>query len=107
MAWSKLSRQERGYGSDWDRLRKIILARDFGICQPCKKQGRIHAGTHVDHIVSKANAENMRWSKAQMDAESNLQCINKDCHRIKTEEEQGKKLRPVVIIGSDGWPVKG
>jgi len=95
MAWSKESRQSRGYGAEWDRIRRRILKRDAGICQPCKKLGRIHIGTHVDHIVSKAKAQAMRWTKAQIDADSNLQCINAECHKAKTAEETGRKLKPV------------
>lgn len=106
MAWSKESRQSRGYGAAWDRVRKQILSRDFGICQPCKAKGRIHAGTHVDHIVSKAKAKAMGWTRERMDHPSNLQCINADCHKAKTEEEQGKALRPKVKVGVDGWPIQ-
>lgn len=106
MAWSKESRQSRGYGAEWERIRARVLKRDCGICQPCKKQGRIHAGTHVDHIVSKAKAAALGWTKEQIDAESNLQCINAECHKIKTIEETGKKYQPPVKIGLDGWPVQ-
>jgi 5-methylcytosine-specific restriction enzyme A len=105
MAWSKESRKSRGYGPEWDKLRKTILERDFGICRPCKAKGIIHAGTHVDHIISKAKAKAMGWTKAQIDHPSNLQCINADCHEAKTAEEQGKKIRPKVMIGLDGFPV--
>ena len=106
MAWSKESRQSRGYGPAWDKLRRLILQRDEGICQPCYRgTGRIHSGTHVDHIISKAKAKRLGWTQEQMDDESNLQCINSDCHKIKTEEEQGKSIRPT--IGLDGWPTNG
>lgn len=82
----------------------VILARDCGICQYCyRKTGRIHTGTEVDHIISKAQAKRMGWTQDQIDDESNLQCINRDCHKIKTEEEQGKRSKPT--IGIDGWPI--
>jgi len=104
MAWSKESRQSRGYGPEWDRIRLRILKRDANICQPCKRLGRVHTGTHVDHIISKANAQALRWTKAQIDADSNLQCINVECHKAKTAEETGRKLKPRRIVGPDGWP---
>lgn len=108
MAWSKLSRHERGYGKEWDRLRKEILARDCGLCQckHCKTAGAIKIATEVDHIVSKAKAAQLKWAKAQIDHPRNLQAINRDCHKRKTEEEQGKRLRPKVKIGIDGFPVE-
>lgn len=103
MAWGKDSRQSRGYGAEWDKLRLVILKRDYGICQPCKKLGRPHPGNHVDHIVSKAKAKTLGWTKEQVDAESNLQCINAKCHEAKSKAERGFKDR--VTIGIDGYPV--
>jgi 5-methylcytosine-specific restriction protein A len=109
MAWGKESRQARGYGAKWDRKRKRILERDCGLCQcrHCKASGAINIATEVDHIVSKAKARAMRWTDEQIEADSNLQSINHDCHLRKTEEEQGKTKRPKVTIGLDGWPVEG
>ena len=104
MVWSKESRQARGYGAEWERVRRLVLARDCGICQPCLKLGRVHAGTEVDHIISKAKAEKLRWTAEQIDHPDNLQAINTDCHKAKTQAEQGKTLRPRVTIGNDGWP---
>jgi 5-methylcytosine-specific restriction protein A len=103
MAWSKESRQSRGYGAAWDKLRLVVLERDCGICRPCAKKGQIHAGNQVDHIVSKAKAKKLGWTDAQIDALSNLQTICTAAHKIKTEEEQGKRVKPQ--IGLDGWPI--
>lgn len=61
------------------------------------------AGSQVDHIVSKANAKRMGWAQAQIDADSNLQCICESCHKDKTQREQGHE--PKREIGRDGWPV--
>jgi 5-methylcytosine-specific restriction protein A len=105
MAWSKLSRQARGYGAAWDRVRKLVMIRDCGLCQVCERAGRLGVAAHaVDHIVSKAKAEAMRWSQARIDDPVNLQAICDPCHLVKTEEEQGKKLKPRVTVGPDGWP---
>ncbi|MGI4937992.1 MAG: HNH endonuclease [Janthinobacterium lividum] len=101
--WSKESRQSRGYGPDWDKLRLVILARDKSICQPCRKRGLIHPGREVDHIISKANAEKMGWSKQQIDSPSNLQTICRAAHVDKTAEEKGYRVRKQ--IGADGWPI--
>jgi hypothetical protein len=45
----------------------------------------------------------LKWTDAQIDAESNLQCINSECHKIKTLKEEGKRIKPK--IGADGWPI--
>lgn len=103
MAWSKLSRHVRGYGTAWDKLRVRILERDAGLCQPCLRATpeRIHGGTHVDHIISKAKAKRMKWTDEQIDAESNLQCINAECHKAKSAAEEGRMVR--AETGVDGW----
>lgn len=105
MAWSKESRQSRGYGAAWDRICKVVLKRDFGLCQPCRRRGLVTIAKEVDHIVSKARAAVLRWSQVHIDAESNLQAICKRCHEAKTAEEQGKTRRVKKAPGPDGWPV--
>lgn len=109
MAWSKLSRHERGYGKEWDKKRLRILVRDAGQCQcaECKKKVVPLTANEVDHIVSKAKAKQMGWTDEQIEADSNLQSLNPDCHKRKTAEEQGKSLRPKVRIGTDGFPIEG
>lgn len=99
MAWSKESRPSRGYGAAWDRIRKVVLKRDFGLCHPCRRRGLVTIATAVDHIVSKAKAASLRWSQARIDAESNLQAICKHRHDAKTEEEQGKTKRFKKCLG--------
>ncbi|RFB74328.1 MULTISPECIES: HNH endonuclease [unclassified Herbaspirillum] len=76
--WSG-SRHERGYGSKWTEIRKRILARDNGLCQPCLKQQRSTRAKHVDHIIRKADGGS--------DRDDNLQSICVACHRTKTATE--------------------
>lgn len=73
------SRHERGYGTAWEKLRKLILSRDKGLCQVCLGNGRYRPAHHVDHRVPK--------SEGGTDDESNLQSICRDCHRTKTQAE--------------------
>lgn len=73
------SRHERGYGTEWDKTRKRILARDCGICQPCQRRGELHLGNEVDHIVPKF--------EGGTDDDGNLQTICTEAHRLKTAEE--------------------
>lgn len=93
------SRRERGYGPDWDRLRKRILERDCYLCQckHCKAEKLTTLAHEVDHIVPKA--------KGGTDAPSNLQAIARDCHKRKTAEDEGKLPREHVRVGTDGWPI--
>lgn len=106
MAWGTKSRQERGYGSQWEKLRKLVIERDKGLCQICLKQGRYTPGKDVDHIISKAEAKRRGWTQAQTDALSNLAYACRPCHLAKTEAEQGKTKRaPLPKIGIDGWPI--
>ena len=108
MTWSKLSRQERGYGAAWDRVRKVVLARDAGQCQVCRKAGRLGVISNiVDHIISKANAKRAGWSETRTEHPDNLQVICEPCHLVKSENEQGKKKQPAISFGDDGWPIQG
>jgi 5-methylcytosine-specific restriction enzyme A len=97
VAWSSKSRHERGYGTQWDKIRKYVLHRDSYLCQPCLRQGRAHVGNEVDHKKPKA--------KGGTDDLDNLEAINSECHKVKTAEDSGKTYRPRRTIGADGWPV--
>ena len=76
------TRHERGYGSAWDKIRKRILKRDGGLCQPCLKRDLITPATQVDHIINKASGGT--------DDDANLQSICKPCHDAKTARERGR-----------------
>lgn len=56
--------------------------------------------------MSKANARKMGWSEARIEADDNLQSLHPDCHKRKTQEEQGKTFRPKQRIGEDGFPIE-
>lgn len=93
MAWSKQSRHERGYGTAWDKLRKVILTAE-PLCRECKRTGRVTIATDLDHIKPKA--------KGGTDEPANLQPLCRACHETKTTRENGGKVR--LEIGLDGWP---
>ena len=105
--WPTTSRHERGYGSDWDKRRRRILARDCGLCQcaVCKKAGLLTPATEVHHIVSKSEGIRRGWSVERIDDDDNLASINKDCHKRETAAEQGRTLKVKTTPGADGWPV--
>lgn len=83
------SRQARGYGAVWDRLRVRILERDSGLCQcaECTLAGRLRSATQVDHKINKAMWRRLHGSLSGVDDESNLQAINAACHAAKTARE--------------------
>ena len=71
---------QRGYGATWQKLRKLVIARDSGLCQPCMKQGKVTPFNAVDHIRPK--------EQGGTDDMGNLQCICKACHDAKTARER-------------------
>jgi len=77
---SRGTRQQRGYGADWDRLRQVVMRRDAGLCQPCRRHGIFHAAHAVDHIVAK--------ERGGTDDEANLQAICRAAHQAKTDAEK-------------------
>lgn len=105
MAWSKESRQSRGYGAGWEVVRAKVVKRDKGLCQACLAKGRVTIGREVDHKVQKADAKRMGWTQSQYDALSNLQLMCVPCHRRKTAEDNGRVYREKVATGTDGWPL--
>lgn len=85
---SRGNRHARGYGTNWEKLRLVILRRDNGICQQCLRDGRLTAvgdkpySAFVDHIVPKVDGGT--------DDEGNLQTLCRKCHTAKTDREKLK-----------------
>lgn len=95
----RASRQARGYGTAWDKLRKQVLERDCYLCQPCRRADRTTLAREVDHIRPKA--------KGGTDDLENLEAICVPCHRDKSARDQGKVLRTRPrATGADGWPLE-
>lgn len=104
MAWSKISRHARGYGTAWGKLRLQVLARDGYLCQCPDCKGQLLPAHEVDHIKPKV------WFKAgratgDPDAPGNLRAVNRDCHKKLTMLQKGHK--PAPRIGLDGYPIEG
>lgn len=81
--WSETtreSRHKRGYGTAWDKLRRSIMARDSGLCQPSRRHGIVAIATAVDHIVPK--------HRGGTDDETNLEAISHMVHAAKTNAER-------------------
>lgn len=80
------SRQSRGYGAAWDKLRLVVFARDNGLCQECLRMGIFTAPSGrariCDHIIPKA--------EGGTDALTNLQTLCLPCSNRKTADESGR-----------------
>ncbi|EMI7303329.1 HNH endonuclease [Vibrio parahaemolyticus] len=77
------TRHQRGYGSEWDKLRRRILKRDKHLCQECLRGGRAVPACDVDHITAKKHGG--------LDEDSNLESLCRTCHRAKTARERLKQ----------------
>ena len=72
------SAAKRGYDRRWQRLRKLVLAR-----QPiCQAVGCMAAATEVDHITPRRRGGD--------DSLANLQALCKAHHSLKTAREDGR-----------------
>ncbi|MEO0033539.1 MAG: Klebsiella phage phiKO2 [Pseudomonadota bacterium] len=81
-SWGKAgdgSRQSRGYGAEWDRLRARILKRDKYLCQACRRGSIAAMATDVDHIRPRHLGGG--------EDDGNLQALCGPCHRAKTSAE--------------------
>ena len=71
----------RGYGGDWQRLRRMVLRRE-PLCWYCRQRGKLVAATTVDHKTPK--------SRGGTDARGNLCGACEHCNfskRDRTAEE--------------------
>ena len=84
----------RTRGRALQRLREQIFTRDCGLCQECKRQGRLTHAVELDHIQP--------LHKGGTDAASNLEALCVECHLTKTAADEGRTRR--AATGLDGWP---
>ncbi len=76
---------QRGYGANWRKLRKMVLARDpicedpFGLHE---KYNEVVSANEVDHIIPLKNGGTNEMG--------NLQALCRSCHSRKTAVEDGR-----------------
>lgn len=78
------SSRERGYNSQWERLRNRFIALN-PLCAHCEQAGRVTPATEVDHIQpfnGIADPRRLMWN--------NLQSLCHSCHVAKTHKDRGK-----------------
>lgn len=78
----------------WRDLRQVVLARDYGMCQECKRRGLTTKGTIIHHKVDAREDLTMFWSA------DNLECICPACHNAEHPERSGgaKKVKPKSCV---------
>lgn len=72
------TRQERGYGAPWERIRKRVI-KEQQWCQRCLQKDIVVPIEEVDHIIPKVDGGT--------DDYSNLMGLCKSCHSRKTVTE--------------------
>lgn len=89
---------ERGYDSDWERLRSRKI-RTNPLCEECERQGLVVPAQDVDHIVpfeGRADPKRLDWS--------NLQSLCRSCHNRKTHgARKGCDVDGLPLDGSHWW----
>ena len=93
VAVTRLSPSKRGYGTEWKKLRLMVLARS-PLCVRCQSPGK-----DVDHIMPKA--------KGGADTMANLQVLCHACHSKKTAREDQLSGRRRKIFRDHGGEKKG
>jgi len=69
--------------------------RDNPLCVMCLAKGIVRAWTQLDHIVP--------IEDGGADSDDNRQGLCDECHDLKTAQDMGYIVKPV--IGADGWPL--
>jgi 5-methylcytosine-specific restriction endonuclease McrA len=70
--------RRRYYTARWRRLRRKVLARDYGLCQQCRREGRVETGNQIDHIIRAEERPDLFYSL------ENLETLCGSCHSTKT-----------------------
>ncbi len=78
-------RVERKRGSAGVKDRNAIKARDCGLCQACKRAGKVTVGSVVDHKVP-------LWQGGS-DEDSNKELLCDPCHDTKTAGEATQRAK--------------
>jgi 5-methylcytosine-specific restriction protein A len=86
---------ERLRGSKLQQRRKSYL-RLRPLCARCEAKGLVALAEVLDHIVALCNG-------GSDDDPNNWQGLCIPCHKDKTAEDLGQKVK--VAVGLDGWPV--
>ncbi|WP_273823038.1 HNH endonuclease [Pseudomonas asplenii] len=83
---SKQTAAQRGYGYRWQKAREVWL-NQHPLCVYCERQGRVTAGTVVDHIKPHRGNQDLFWDQR------NWQTLCKPCHDTVKQAEEAAEVR--------------
>ena len=66
------------HSAAWIRARDYVMTRDFGLCQQCRRKGKITPGNTVHHIIH-LTPENINDVSISLNPD-NLETLCQDCH---------------------------
>lgn len=69
----------------WKKVRQVIISRDYGLCQECKRRGIMNRGNIIHHKIEARDDISMFYDK------DNLECICAACHNKEHPERSGGK----------------
>lgn len=72
---------------EWKKARRQAIVNAGGLCEHCKKKGRVTKGREVDHIVELTDENKSDWNIAYNP--DNLQYLCSDCHNHKHDRSIG------------------
>ncbi|MCH4175899.1 MAG: HNH endonuclease [Streptococcaceae bacterium] len=79
----------------WKKLRIVVIRRDFGLCQECKRRGIITKGRIIHHKIEARDDLSKFWDI------DNLEVICDSCHNKEHPERSGgvkKKKNKVKVV---------
>ncbi|HFD1661192.1 HNH endonuclease signature motif containing protein [Enterococcus faecium] len=73
----------------WRKLRELVIARDFGVCQECQRRGIVTRGIVVHHVIEAREDITKFWDI------NNLELVCLACHNKEHPEKSGgeKKVK--------------
>lgn len=85
---NRLARHPEIYRTaEWRKVRAHVIARANGLCEECKRKGKVKKGRDVDHIVELTDENKHRWEIAYNP--ENLQFLCDCCHQHKHNRSNG------------------
>jgi 5-methylcytosine-specific restriction endonuclease McrA len=86
--------------AEWERVRQFVIQRAQGLCEECLRQGRVEAGTEVDHIRPLDERNWRDWDVAYNP--DNLQLLCRECHAAKHGGDSGlsRFIDPAPVANS-------
>jgi 5-methylcytosine-specific restriction endonuclease McrA len=80
---------------EWREARKYVMTRSNGLCERCKKKGKMVPGKIVHHIKWLTDDNKNDWSISYNP--NNLEYICNDCHENVHERSSDSGLQKFLI----------